>query len=115
MHLDSVRKQIGTNKIELSAQNCSRTNSGAYTGEISAEMLRDFGIKWVILGHSERRQYYHETDQVVAEKVEIALKNGLNVIACIGETIDERKANTTLNVCFRQLKAIAGEEFCFLF
>lgn len=107
LHLQTVASTIGNN-IQVSAQNCSRTANGAYTGEISAEMLIDFGIKWVILGHSERRQYYNEVDQVVGEKVAIAQKAGLSVIACIGETIEERKAEKTLEVVFRQLKAVAA-------
>jgi len=106
LYLDFVAANL-RNGFLVSAQNCSRTPQGAFTGEISADQLKDFGINWVILGHSERRQYYHESDQLVAEKTQIALKSGLNVIACIGETQEERKAEETFNVCFRQLSAIA--------
>lgn len=106
LHVDYVHSNL-KNSMAVAAQNASRTGCGAYTGEISPEMLRDFGISWVILGHSERRAYYGEDDEVVGEKVENALKNNLNVIACIGETLDERKADKTRDVVFRQLKAIS--------
>jgi len=106
VHLEFVSQQL-KNNIGVSAQNCSKTLSGAYTGEIGADILKDFGINWVILGHSERRQLYHEDDKLVGEKTALALKQGLNVIACIGETLEERKANKTMEVCERQLKAIA--------
>jgi len=106
LHLEAVQSTL-RNNIAVSAQNCSRTGQGAFTGEISADQLKDFGIPWVILGHSERRQYYGENDKVVGEKVAAALKAGLSVIACIGETLDERKAEQTLAVCSRQIKAIA--------
>jgi len=93
--------------IELAAQNCYKANSGAFTGEISPSMISDCGAKWVILGHSERRQIFGESDKLVGEKVGFALDNKLDVVACIGETIEEREANTTFDVVFRQLGAIA--------
>eukprot|EP00455_Lapot_gusevi_P006361 TRINITY_DN1272_c0_g1_i1.p1 TRINITY_DN1272_c0_g1~~TRINITY_DN1272_c0_g1_i1.p1 ORF type:complete len:281 (+),score=122.29 TRINITY_DN1272_c0_g1_i1:63-845(+) len=105
IHLDYVMANV-KKCYQVSAQNCSATGNGAFTGEISANMLKDFGVKWVILGHSERRQLYGETDALVGKKVKAALNQGLSVIACVGETLDERKANQTLDVCFRQLKAI---------
>jgi triosephosphate isomerase len=108
IHLDYVASNI-SNGIQVSAQNCSLTGSGAYTGEIAAEAIADFGLKWVILGHSERRTLYEESDVVVADKCVIALKNKLSVIACIGEKLEERKAEETLSVCFRQLAAIADK------
>jgi triosephosphate isomerase len=108
IHLDYVASNI-SNGIQVSAQNCSLTGSGAYTGEIAAEAIADFGLKWVILGHSERRTLYGESDAVVADKCVIALKNKLSVIACIGEKLEERKAEETLSVCFRQLAAIADK------
>ena len=92
----------------VSAQNCSSTSTGAYTGEIAASQLKDFNIHWVILGHSERRQLYHTNDTIVAKQVGIALSSGLSVIACVGETLEERKANKTWTVIEKQLNAIAG-------
>lgn len=105
-YLDLTKKSLPS-FFELAAQNCYKVNSGAFTGEISPAMITDFGAKWVILGHSERRQIFGETDKLVGEKVGFALENQLGVIACIGETIQEREANTTFDVVFRQLAAIA--------
>lgn len=78
---------------------------GAYTGEICADQIRNFDIRWVILGHSERRTHFGETDQVVAKKIESALKSGLNVIFCFGETLAEREQGKTIEVIQRQLDA----------
>jgi triosephosphate isomerase len=106
IHLDYVRNKIKPEYI-ISAQNCS-VGQGAYTGEIAADQLTDAGYKWTILGHSERRSLFGATDDVVAKQVKAALAAGLNVIACCGETIDERKADKTLEVVTRQLNAIAA-------
>lgn len=81
---------------------------------LSAEALRDFGINWVILGHSERRQYYGDDDQIVADKIAKCLSENLNVIACIGETLEERKAEKTMEVVSRQLEAIRRRNFALL-
>lgn len=105
LHLNVVAATLKA-PYQVAAQNCVATN-GAFTGEVSADMLVDAGINWVILGHSERRQYYNDTDAVVGQKVKAALGKNLSVIACIGETLAEREADKTLEVCFRQLKAIA--------
>lgn len=94
-------------KVEVAAQNLYPKESGAFTGEVSAPMLVAAGAKWVILGHSERRQYFAETDAFIAEKVQAALKGGLRPIACVGETLAEREANKTLEVVFRQVDAFA--------
>jgi triosephosphate isomerase len=92
--------------IGISAQNCSQEKSGAFTGETSVELLKDLAIDWVILGHSERREIFGESDALVAQKIAHAAKNGLNVIACVGEKLQDREANQTTTVVFRQLKAI---------
>lgn len=94
-------------QVEIAAQNAWDKASGAYTGEISVEALKDVGAKWVILGHSERRTILKETDDFVASKTKFALDNGVKVILCIGETLEERKANITLQVNARQLDAVA--------
>ncbi len=93
----------------VSLQNCWTGGMGAYTGEIAAEMLKDAGIEWVITGHSERRTLMHENDEIVAEKTKYALSQGLSVIACIGEKLEEREAGETMNVNTRQLAAIAAQ------
>lgn len=107
--LAAVAHELEGSGVEVSAQNLYPKDSGAFTGEISAPMLLESGCRWVILGHSERRQYFAETDELVREKVAAALSAGLRPIACIGETLAEREAGKTLEVVFRQLDAIAGE------
>jgi len=92
----------------LSAQNCSVTGEGAFTGEVTAKQLKNLGVNWTILGHSERRALFGETNEVVGRKVKIALDNGLSVVACIGETLKEREESRTLEVCYAQLKEIAS-------
>ncbi len=89
----------------VSAQNCSAQGNGAFTGEVSADILVDLGLKWVILGHSERRSLYGESNELVAKKTKYALEKGLNVILCIGEKLEEREAGTTNNVLKGQLDA----------
>jgi triosephosphate isomerase len=90
--------------IEVSAQNMHQAASGAYTGEISADMLKSIGIKTVILGHSERREYFGETDELLAEKVDAALANGLEVIFCFGETLEDRQQDNQLLEVGSQIK-----------
>ena len=92
--------------IDLGAQDVSSHESGAYTGEISAAMLKDFGAHFVIVGHSERRQYHGETDEVVAAKAQRALSSGITPIVCVGETLAEREAGKTEEVVKRQLAAV---------
>uniref|UniRef100_UPI00359030CC Triosephosphate isomerase n=1 Tax=synthetic construct TaxID=32630 RepID=UPI00359030CC len=108
VYLPLVREALRKD-IQVAAQNCYTKASGAYTGEISAEMLKDLGIPWVILGHSERRHIFGESDELVAEKTKYALDSGLSVILCIGETLEEREAGKTMDVVARQLKAIADK------
>lgn len=96
-------------KYALSAQNCWVGDGGAFTGEVSADMLVDYGVPWVILGHSERRALCGESDEFVGKKVAHAISKGLSVMACIGETLEERESGVTMDVCKRQLQAIANE------
>lgn len=90
--------------IEVIAQNMHFAESGAYTGEVSAGMLKSIGIQTVILGHSERRAYFNETDEMLAKKVDAALKNEMRVIFCFGEELNDRKANNHENVVESQIK-----------
>ena len=92
--------------VHLGSQDLSAQASGAYTGEISAAMLKDFGVRYVIVGHSERRQYHFETDQLVADKAKAALAAGITPIVCVGETLAEREAGRTEEVVKRQLAAV---------
>jgi triosephosphate isomerase len=93
-YLVPLKNQLGKNsRIDIGAQNCSEHEAGAYTGEVSAPMLRSIGIPYVILGHSERRQYFHEDSKLLAKKVDIALKYGLTPIFCCGEPLDVREKN----------------------
>ncbi len=92
--------------VALGAQDVSAHDAGAYTGEVSAAMLRDLGTRYVIVGHSERRQYHGETDAAVAEKTRQALSAGITPIVCVGETLAEREAGATEEVVKRQLAAV---------
>jgi triosephosphate isomerase len=98
--------QAGLSAIELGAQDVSAHASGAYTGEVSAAMLKDFGCRFAIVGHSERRQYHGETDATVADKAKAALAAGITPIVCVGETLAEREAGHTEEVVKRQLAAV---------
>lgn len=106
VYIEQVKSSL-TSRIEISAQNSWVSKGGAFTGEISVEQLKDIGCKWVILGHSERRHVIGEDDQFIGKKAAYALSEGLGVIACIGELLEEREAGKTFDVCFQQLKAYA--------
>lgn len=109
LHLGQAQQALAGSQVQLSAQNCSLYGNGAYTGETSAQMIKDFGLNWVILGHSERRHVFGESDEVVAQKVKVAVDNGLSVMACIGEKLDERESGQTDAVNARQLNAIKDQ------
>ena len=93
IHLASVAPVLNQGVVALGAENCADEEKGAYTGEVSAAMVKSTGAQYVILGHSERRQYYGETAEILKEKVKMALANGLKIIFCCGETLEEREAN----------------------
>jgi len=107
LYLSHVRSRLST-RINVAGQNCYKVAKGAFTGDISPAMLADVGARYVILGHSERRHVFGETDELVGQKVKHALDAGLTVIACIGEKLEEREAGKTLEVNFRQLAAISA-------
>jgi len=102
IHLNSLAK-LGGNDVKIGAQNIHDKESGAYTGEISAKMVKSVGVEYVILGHSERRQYQAESDELLAAKTKIALANHLKPIFCIGETLDERNNGSYYEVLKKQL------------
>jgi triosephosphate isomerase len=106
VYLDTVRQQLEGGSIELGAQNLSTEVKGAFTGEVAAEMLKDCGCRYVIVGHSERRQLYQESDALVATKAAAALRAGLTPILCVGETLKQREAGSTLSVIEAQLGAV---------
>lgn len=91
-YLQTIKNQLGSSGIEVGAQNCSEHQSGAYTGEVSAQMLKSMEIPYVIIGHSERRQYFHEDGKLLAQKIDGALANNLKPIYCCGEPLDVREA-----------------------
>ena len=115
IHLAKVSELIDHKVINLGAENCADKASGAYTGEVSAEMVRSTGAEYVILGHSERREYYNETPAILKEKVDLALANGLKILFCIGESLAQREANEQEAVCKAELEGsvfhLTAEQF----
>lgn len=111
VYLTTVKNLLGTHPVGLGAQNlCDQPGPGAFTGENSAAMLKDVGCQYVIVGHSERRALYGESDAVVADKFSIALAGGLIPIVCVGELLEEREAGETEKVIGRQLDAILDSQ-----
>lgn len=115
IHLTEVVKTVDASLVGVAAQNCADKVSGAYTGEISASMVKSTGAQYVILGHSERRAYYGETDAILKEKTDLALANGLTPIFCIGEVLEEREAEKHFEVVKTQIENalfhLSPEEF----
>jgi len=107
IYIDYVNHRIRP-EIRVAAQNCSSELKGAFTGEVSTEMLRDCNVLWVILGHSERRTLFNESSELVGRKVALALATGLKVIACVGERLEDRESNQTFGVIHSQLEHIAA-------
>ncbi|MCK9212968.1 MAG: triose-phosphate isomerase [Rhodoferax sp.] len=106
VYLAQCQALLAGSVIELGAQDVSAHESGAYTGEIAPAMLKEFGLRYVIVGHSERRQYHGETDELVASKAQRALSAGITPIVCVGETLAEREAGHTEELVKRQLAAV---------
>ena len=115
IHLASIAQFLDQTVIGLGAENCADKDKGAYTGEVSAEMVKSTGAQYVILGHSERRGYYGETPAILKEKVQLALANGLEVIFCIGESLEEREQGIQNEVVKAELEGsvfnLTAEEF----
>ena len=106
IYLSHARQLLSGLDISLGAQDCSDQDSGAYTGEVAAAMIKEFGCKYVIVGHSERRHLYHESDKIVAAKFARVKENNLTPILCVGETLQEREDGHTEAVIARQIDAI---------
>jgi len=104
IHLAGASEILKHGKVALGAQNCSSEASGAYTGEVSAWMIKSTGAEYVILGHSERRTYYHEDDKLINKKTLLAINSGLKVIFCLGEQLTEREAGNHFLIVKRQLE-----------
>ena len=107
--LETVVNIVGSTPILVAAQNCHGEPQGAFTGEVSAGMLKDLGVAWTLVGHSERRHLFGETDALLAKRLEGALKQGISVIFCVGETLEERNAGATNDVLARQLEPLAKQ------
>lgn len=101
--IETARKALRGSNIKLGAQNVHWAQKGAFTGEISAEMLKELKVEYVIIGHSERRQYFGETDETVNKRIKAALEYSLKPIVCVGETLEEREAGKTSEVVIRQI------------
>jgi len=105
-YLAQLQSLLSGTSIAIGAQDVSAHASGAFTGEVSAAMLREFGVRYVLVGHSERRQYHAESDELVARKAQAALANGITPVVCVGETLAQREAGETEAVVRRQLAAV---------
>ncbi len=107
--LDAASKALKGSTVVLGAENCYPKASGAFTGEIAPNMLKEFGTSYVVLGHSERREYFKETDAFINEKVKAVLENGMMPILCVGETLEQREANETIAIVSAQTEGgLAG-------
>jgi triosephosphate isomerase len=106
VYLAQCQALLAGSAIDLGAQDVSSHESGAYTGEVAPAMLKEFGVRYAIVGHSERRQYHGETDELVAAKAQRALSSGITPIVCVGETLAEREVGKTEEVVKRQLAAV---------
>ena len=107
IHIPLAQSKLPKESFIVSSQNVSATETGAFTGEIAASQLMDLGINTTLIGHSERRKMFGDTNEVITEKVKRAMAQKMNVVACLGETLEERKSNKVEEVCFASLEAIA--------
>ena len=108
-YLQQVLALCANSDISVGAQDCSHMPEGAYTGEVAAPMLADIGCKWVVIGHSERRQYHRETSSLIAAKLTVAVAAGLKPVLCIGETLDERESGEAESVVLEQLRGAIAD------
>ena len=109
VNIPAATRLFKDSRVSIGAENCHYESHGAYTGEVSPEMLKELGVKYVVIGHSERRQYYNETDFTVNKKVHAALEAGLYPIVCVGESLEQRELGVTMELIAYQVKAaLAG-------
>ncbi len=108
VYLADAARSLADSQIQLGAQDVCAEDGGAFTGQVSASMLKDVGCRYVIVGHSERRRLYHEDDALVARKFAAALRSGLTPVLCVGETLEEHEAHHTETVVARQLDAVTA-------
>mmetsp|Transcript_12512 Transcript_12512/g.18908 ORF Transcript_12512/g.18908 Transcript_12512/m.18908 type:complete len:263 (+) Transcript_12512:45-833(+) len=107
LHVASAQHALANSAIQVSVQNCGDHKSGAFTGSLSVSMIADFGLKWVILGHSERRHVFGECNKLIGSKAKRVLDANLGLIACVGERLEERESGNTMKVVLEQLSAFA--------
>lgn len=105
LHIPEINKSLQNPNVLISAQNINNKGFGAYTGETSLNHLKDYNVNWTLLGHSERRAIYNESSSLVGEKTKFALENKMNVVLCVGESLEQRESNKTMDVVIGQLKA----------
>ncbi|MEJ2533347.1 MAG: triose-phosphate isomerase [Halioglobus sp.] len=110
VHLAQALHRCDGSPLAVGAQDCSHMQTGAYTGEVSAEMLKDLGCRWVILGHSERRQYHSESDALVAAKMRAAVEAGLQPIVCVGETREQRESGEAERIVGEQIQGALADQ-----
>lgn len=109
--LHPIHKMLEDTKINLGAQNCAIEKAGAFTGDVSPHMLKDIGVEYVILGHSERRKYHFETNYIVSKKVQSVIKEGMTAIVCVGESQKEKEDGKTIDVISKQVKFCLPKDF----
>jgi triosephosphate isomerase len=108
VHLDLTLTQLNGSNVRVCSQNVSMNENGAFTGEISSKQLVDLGLNWTLIAHSERRQFFGDDETTIGKKIKLALANNLNIVMCIGEKLDERNENKTMDVCINQLRTLVS-------
>ena len=108
IHLDSAVTELNGSNVNVCSQNVSMNENGAFTGEVSAKQLVDFGLNWTLIAHSERRQFFGDDESTIGKKIKLALAHNLNIVMCIGEKLEERNENKTMDVCINQLKTLVA-------
>lgn len=108
IHIASAQAELNGSNVNVCSQNVSMNENGAFTGEVSAKQLVDFGLSYTLIAHSERRQFFGDDETTIGKKIQMALNYNLNVVHCIGEKLSDREANQTMDVCINQLKTLVA-------